>query len=151
MSMHKKLTMNACDSSNFVTPVTPENANVTDKESELADLEKIMDSFETKERVIGTIVKCDMDGLQGVSDSPPRITLGNTNTVPMLEENCSVTPNNAVQTNNGTDGMVTKDCNNNITQNIEVKGHSPCELAGVTDKNNSGTELTDVDTNSEEQ
>ena len=74
MSMHKKLTSNACDSANFVTPVTPENANVTDTESDLADLEKIMDSFETEERVIGTIVKCNTDGLHGVSDSPPRIT-----------------------------------------------------------------------------
>ena len=140
--------MNACDSSNFVMPV---NANVTEKESELADLEKIMDSFETEERVIGTIVKCDTDGLHGVSDSLPRITLGNMNTMPMMDENCSVTPDNVVQTNIRTDEMVTKDYNDNIIQNTEVKGQSPCELAGVTGKNNSSTELTDVDTNSEDQ
>ena len=35
-----------------------------------------MDSFDAKdEKIIGTIVKLDGDGLQGISDSPPRITL----------------------------------------------------------------------------
>ena len=44
---------------------------------ELADLEKIMDSFENEEeeKIIGTIVKIDNEGLHGISDSPPRITL----------------------------------------------------------------------------
>ena len=57
-----------------VSPVTPATA---DKDGELADLEKIMDSFDMDERVIGTIVKLDDGGLQGISDSPPRITLSN--------------------------------------------------------------------------
>ena len=45
------------------------------REGELADLEKIMDSFDAEEKIIGTIVKVDGDRLQGLSDSPPRITL----------------------------------------------------------------------------
>ena len=40
---------------------------------ELADLEKIMDSFENEEEE--KIVKIDNEGLQGISDSLPRITL----------------------------------------------------------------------------
>ena len=54
--------------------VTPENV---DKDMELADLEKIMDSFENEEeeKIIGTIVKIDNEGLPGISDSLPRITL----------------------------------------------------------------------------
>ena len=41
--------------------VTPENV---DKDMELADLEKIMDSFQNKdeEKIIGTIVKIDSEG-----------------------------------------------------------------------------------------
>ena len=35
-----------------------------------------MDSFDAEqEKIIGTIVKLDCDGSQGISDSPPRITL----------------------------------------------------------------------------
>ena len=54
--------------------VTPENV---DKDTELADLEKIMDSFENEdeEKIIGTIVKIDSEGLHGISNSPPKITL----------------------------------------------------------------------------
>ena len=35
-----------------------------DREGELADLEKIMDSFDAEEKIIGTIVKVDGDRLQ---------------------------------------------------------------------------------------
>ena len=84
MAMRKKLSTIACDSSNTVMPT---NINGTEKESELADLEKIMDSFESKERIIGTIVKCDTDSLHGISDSPPRITLGCINAIPMAKDN----------------------------------------------------------------
>ena len=54
--------------------VTPEN---DDKDTELVDLEKIMDSFknEEEEKIIGTIVKIDNEGLHGISNSPLRITL----------------------------------------------------------------------------
>ena len=52
---------------------TPEASN---KETELVDLKKIMDSFDAEEeKIIGTIVKLDCDGSQGISNSPPRITL----------------------------------------------------------------------------
>ena len=34
-----------------------------------------MDSFESDEWIIGTIIKCDDDIVHGLSDSPPRITL----------------------------------------------------------------------------
>ena len=55
------------------SPETPEASN---KETELADLEKIMDSFDAEEeKIIGMIVKLDCDGSKGISDSPPRITL----------------------------------------------------------------------------
>ena len=59
-----------------VTPVTPVSASVSDREGELTDLEKIMDSFDSEPNVIGTIIKCDIEGSHGVSDSPQRITLG---------------------------------------------------------------------------
>ena len=55
---------------------SPETPEVSNKETELADLEKIMDSFNAEEeKIIGMIVKLDCDGSQGISDSPPRITL----------------------------------------------------------------------------
>ena len=56
---------------------SPESPELLDKEiEELADLEKIINSFDAKdEKIIGTIVKLDCDGSQGISDSPPRITL----------------------------------------------------------------------------
>ena len=60
-SMNKKLAT--------VTPVTPV---VPERDGELADLEKIMESFDTDAKVIGTIVELDEGGLQGVSDSPPK-------------------------------------------------------------------------------
>ena len=144
----KKLVTNACDLSKCVTP---ENINETAKESELADLEKIMDSFESEDRVIGTIVKCNTDSLYEVSDSRPRITLGNMNAVPVVNDNCSITPDSFVQTNTGTAETLTKDHNNNIILNTEAEGQSPCEPAGVTGKINSNTEPTDVNADREEQ
>ena len=132
-------------------PVTPININATEKESELADLEKIMDSFESEERVIGTIVKCDTDSLHGISDSPPRIMLGYMNTIPVANENCSITPDSVVQTNTGTDETAAKDNNDNTTQNTEAEGQNPHKLAGVTGKNNTSTDLTDIKVDSEAQ
>ena len=65
---------------------SPEFPEPVDKETELADFEKIMDSFDDEdEKIIGTIVKLDGDSSQGISDSPPRITL-----------NEAVTPANVV-------------------------------------------------------
>ena len=65
---------------------SPKYPELVDKETELADLEKIMDSFDAEdEKIIGTIVKLDCDGSQGISDSPPQITL-----------NEAVTPANVV-------------------------------------------------------
>ena len=65
---------------------SPESLEPVDKETELTDLEKMMDSFDAKdEKIIGMIVKLDCDGSQGISDSPPRITL-----------NKAVTPANIV-------------------------------------------------------
>ena len=60
-------------------PVTTENVG---KDTELTDPGKIMDSFknEDEEKIIGTIVKIDSEGLHGISDSPPRITLKESNT-----------------------------------------------------------------------
>ena len=58
------------------TSSSPNSPEPVDKETELADLEKIMDSFDAEEeKIIGMIVKLDDDGLPGISDSPPRITL----------------------------------------------------------------------------
>ena len=55
---------------------SPETPEVLNEETELADLEKMMDSFDAEEeKIIGTIVKLDCDGSKGISDSPPRITL----------------------------------------------------------------------------
>ena len=49
---------------------SPETPEPFDKETELADLEKIMDSFDAEdEKIIGMIVKLDCDGSQGISDS----------------------------------------------------------------------------------
>ena len=141
MAMHKKLATSTCDLSDSVMPT---NINGTEKESELADLEKIMDSLESKERVIGTIVKCDTDSLRGISDSPPRITLGYMNTVPMTNKNCSITPDSVVQTNTGTDETSTKDNNNNTRQNTEAEEQTPHKFTGVTNKNNISTGLTDI-------
>ena len=141
MAMCKKLATSTCDSSDSVAPT---NINGTEKESELADLEKIMNSFESKERVIGMIVKCDMDSLRGISDSPPRIMLGYMNTVPMTNKNCSITPDSVVQTNTGTDETSTKDNNNNTRQNTKAEEQTPRKLTGVTDKNNTSTGLTDI-------
>ena len=136
------------DSSNTVTPT---NINGTEKESELADLEKIMDSFESEERIIGTIVKCNTDSLNGISDSPPRITLGYINAVPMANDNCSITSDSVVQTNTGTDETSTKDNNHNTRQNSEAEGQTPHELAGVTNKNSTSPVLTDIKADSEVQ
>ena len=70
---------------------SPETPEPLDNETELADLEKIMDSFDAEdEKIIGMIVKLDCDGSQGISDSPPRITL-----------NKAVTPANNI----GQDGL----------------------------------------------
>ena len=48
-----------------------------------------MDSFENEEegKIIGTIVKLDSDSLQGVSDSPPRVTLKDTIVNPAIVVN----------------------------------------------------------------
>ena len=55
---------------------SPESPEPLDKETELVDLKKIMDSFNAEdEKIIGTIVNLDGDGSQGILDSPPRITL----------------------------------------------------------------------------
>ena len=65
-SAHAQSMINKQRNSN---PETPEQLN---KEKELADLKKIMDSFDAEEeKIIGTIVKLDCDGSQGISDSPP--------------------------------------------------------------------------------
>ena len=145
MAMHKKQVTNVCESSKCVTPA---NINETVKESELADLEKIMDSFESEERVIGTIIKCDTDNLHGVSDSPPRITLGN---MTVVNDNCNVTSDSVVQTNTIMTETPTKDHNDKIIQNTEAESTSPCELAGVTIKINSNTEPTNINADMEEQ
>ena len=65
-SAHAQSMINKQRNSN---PETPEQLN---KETELADLEKIMDSFDAEEeKIIGTIVKLDCDSSQGILDSPP--------------------------------------------------------------------------------
>ena len=53
---------------------------IEDKETELVDLEKIMDSFDAEEeKIIGTIVKVDDEGLHDISNSLPWIMLNEEN------------------------------------------------------------------------
>ena len=97
-----------------------------------------------------TIVKCNTDSLHGISDSPPRITLGCTNAIPMANDSCS-TPNSVMQTNTGTDETSTKDNNYNTGQNAEAEGQTQHVLAGVTGKNSASPVLTDIKADSEVQ
>ena len=135
MAMHKKLSSRTTISSTRSVTPTNASANVLEKENELADLEKIMDSFENEERVIGTIIKYDNDNLHGLSDSPPRITLGNISANLTADNiNIPTTPETYMRTNDKrTTNLagVTNSPNNEHTE-THADQEDPRKLRGVT-------------------
>ena len=102
---------------------------------ELADLEKIMDSFgnEDEEKIIGTIVKIDSEGLHGISDSPLRITLKDS----VSGVNPSTVPNQSLTT--VLDGVTISPKSTNTNDTTALKDmYEMCsqkDVSGVTPAN----------------